>query len=161
MIVVSNTSPLMNLAVINQLKIIEQLYGKVIIPEEVSNELSVAGIYELIEQNPWIEKHQVKNKGLADSLKIELDDDEAETIALAIELKADMVLIDERLGRNIASRFGQKCIGILGMLMEAKHKGIIVSVKPIVDDLITKAGFWVSNDLYLKILREAGEGGLY
>ena len=157
MIVVSNTSPLMNLAVINQLKIIEQLYGKVIIPEEVSKELFAASIHPLIEHLPWIEKHQVKNKGLSDSLKIELDDGEAEAIALAIELKADLVLIDERLGRNIASRFGQKCIGIMGILMEAKHKGIIDSVKPVVDDLITKAGFWVSNGLYLKVLREAGE----
>ena len=157
MIVVSNTSPLMNLAVINQLKIIEQLYGKVIIPEEVSKELFAAGIYPLIEQSPWIEKHQVKSTRLAGSLKIELDDGEAEAIALAIELKADLVLIDERLGRNIASRFGQKCIGILGMLMEAKHRGIIASVKPVVDDLITAAGFWVRNDLYLKVLREAGE----
>lgn len=160
MIVVSNTSPLMNLAVINQLKIIELLYGKIIIPEEVTNELFAAGIYLLNEQSTWIEKHQVKNKGLADSLKIELDDGEAEAIALAIELKADLVLIDERLGRNIASRFGQKCIGIMGMLIEAKHKGIIASVKPIMDDLITKAGFWVSNDLYIKILREAREGEL-
>ena len=157
MIVVSNTSPLMNLAVINQLKIIEQLYGKVIIPEEVSNELFAAGIHPLIEHHPWIEKHQVKNKGLSDSLKIELDDGEAEAIALAIELKADLVLMDERLGRNIASRSGQKCIGIMGLLMEAKHKGIIDSVKPAVDDLITKAGFWISNGLYLKVLREAGE----
>jgi len=157
MIVVSNTSPLMNLAVINQLKIIEQLYGKVIIPEEVSKELFAAGIHPLIEHLPWIEKHQVKNKGLSDSLKIELDDGEAEAIALAIELKADLVLMDERLGRNIASRSGQKCIGIMGILMEAKHKGIIDSVKPVVDDLITKAGFWVSNGLYLKVLREAGE----
>ena len=157
MIVVSNTSPLMNLAVIDQLKIIEQLYGKVIIPEEVSKELFAAGIHPLIEHLLWIEKHQVKNKGLSDSLKIELDDGEAEAIALAIELKADLVLMDERLGRNIASRFGQKCIGIMGILMEAKHKGIIDSVKPVVDDLITKAGFWVSNGLYLKVLREAGE----
>ena len=157
MIVVSDTSPLMNLAVINQLKIMEQLYGKIIIPEEVSNELFAAGIYPLIEQSPWIVKHQVKSSRLAGSLKIELDDGEAEAIALAIELKADLVLIDERLGRNIASRFGQKCIGILGMLMEAKHRGIIASVKPVVDDLITAAGFWVRNDLYLKVLREAGE----
>jgi len=156
-IVVSNTSPLMNLAVIDQLKIIEQLYGKVIIPEEVSKELFAAGIHPLIEHLLWIEKHQVKNKGLSDSLKIELDDGEAEAIALAIELKADLVLMDERLGRNIASRSGQKCIGIMGILMEAKHKGIIDSVKPVVDDLITKAGFWVSNGLYLKVLREAGE----
>ena len=157
MIVVSNTSPLMNLAVINQLKIIEQLYGKVIIPEEVSKELFAAGIHPLIEHLLWIEKHQVKNKGLSDSLKIELDDGEAEAIALAIELKADLVLMDERLGRNIASRSGQKCIGIMGILMEAKHKGIIASVKPVVDDLITTAGFWVRNDLYLKVLREAGD----
>src|SRR3972149_11509743 len=140
----------MNLAVIDQLKIIEQLYGKVIIPEEVSKELFAAGIHPLIEHLLWIEKHQVKNKGLSDSLKIELDDGEAEAIALAIELKADLVLMDERLGRNIASRSGQKCIGIMGILMEAKHKGIIDSVKPVVDDLITKAGFWVSNGLYQK-----------
>ncbi|MBI4685939.1 MAG: DUF3368 domain-containing protein [Nitrospirae bacterium] len=157
MIVVSNTSPLMNLAVINQLKIIEQLYGKVIIPEEVSNELSNAGIGKQIEQSLWIEKHQVKNKGFADSLKLELDAGEAEAIAVAIELKADLLLIDERRGRNIASRFGQKFNGIMGMLIEAKHKGIITSVKPIIDDLKVNAGFWIGNALYHRVLQEAAE----
>lgn len=161
MIVTSNTSPIMNLAVINQLNIIEQLYGKVIIPEAVSHELSVV-VPEIfntstIQTSHWIEKRSLKNTLLAESLKLELDSGEAEAVALAVELKATLLLIDERRGRNVASRFGLTYIGLLGILVDAKQKGIILSVKPVLDDLIAKAGFWLSNKLYTRILQETGE----
>jgi uncharacterized protein len=66
------------------------------------------------------------------------------------------LLIDERRGRKVASRLGLKFIGLLGMLVEAKRKGFIV-VKPILDDMIAKAGFWVDSQLYARVLQEAGE----
>ena len=99
----------------------------------------------------------MQNKNLVEALKIELDDGEAEAISLAIEQNADLLLIDERLGRNVASRFDTKCIGVLGIIVEAKSKGLIERVKPLLDDLRAKAGFWMSDSLYSKILEFAKE----
>jgi len=87
----------------------------------------------------------------------ELDPGEAEAIALAKELKADLLLMDERRGRRVASRLGLRFVGLLGILVEAKHKGLIKAVKPILDSLITKAGFWLGNRLYTRILETVGE----
>ncbi len=123
MIVVSNTSPFMNLAVIKQLDIIRQIYGKVIIPDAVSHELAsvVPEIFNpsTIQSFSWMEKRKVENKLLVKSLKLELDSGESEALALAVELKANLLLIDERRGRKIASRFGLKYIGLLGILVDA------------------------------------------
>ena len=65
--------------------------------------------------------------------------------------------MDERKGRNVALRFGLKFIGLLGVLMEAKNKGLIQEVKPLLDALISKAGFWISPQLYNRVLESAGE----
>lgn len=71
----------------------------------------------------------------------ELDKGEAEAIALALELGADQVLIDERRGRRIAARLNLRYTGILGILVEAKNRGLISEVKPLLDALIDRAGF--------------------
>ena len=68
----------------------------------------------------------------------------------------DPELIDERIGRAIAKRLGIKIIGILGVMMEAKHRGLIREVKPLVDALTT-VGFRIGNDLYERVLQAAGE----
>jgi len=88
---------------------------------------------------------------------LELDIGEAEAIALAVERKSDILLIDEQKGRKVASRLGLDRIGILGILIQAKNKGFIIEVKPIMDDLRIQAGFWIKNDLYNYVLQEAGE----
>ncbi|MEW6201364.1 MAG: DUF3368 domain-containing protein [bacterium] len=161
MIVVSNTSPIMNLAVIGQLNLLERLYGRVFIPEAVIQELSVIKPEEhklpIIKIPSWIESRAVKDSPLVHSIAFELDTGEAEAIVLATELKADLLLIDERRGRVVSSRMGLKFIGLLGVLIEAKHKGFIVAIKPILDTLISKAGFWISGQLYNKILQTADE----
>jgi predicted nucleic acid-binding protein len=160
-IIVSNTSPIMNLAVVERLNILKQLYGRVIIPEAVLQELSITSPEQIrlttIQIPSWIETRPVINRPLVDSLLFELDEGEAEAIALAIETKADILLLDERRGRKVASRFGLKFIGLLGILIEAKHKGIIEKLKPILNELVSKAGFRVSSQLYAHVLREAGE----
>jgi predicted nucleic acid-binding protein len=91
------------------------------------------------------------------SLQLEVDEGEAEAIALAFELNADLLLIDERIGRAVASRLGIRFIGLLGVLIEARHKGLILAVKPVLDELIAGAGFWVTRELYDSVLRAAGE----
>lgn len=161
MIVVSNTSPIVNLAVVGHLSLLEQLYDRIFIPVAVSQELSAIGLEQLgglgIQALSWIETRTVSNRSLVDSLLLELDAGEAETIVLAMEMKADLLLLDERRGRKAASRLGARFIGLLGVLVEAKHKGLIVAVKPVLNDVIVKAGFWVDNHLYTRILREVGE----
>jgi hypothetical protein len=95
------------------------------------------------------------------SLRSELDAGEAEAIALALELKADLLLMDERRGCAIAQQMNVLCSGILGMLIQAKHQGLIATVKPILDDLIATAGFWVDNALYHRILQKVCEDNAY
>ena len=87
----------------------------------------------------------------------ELDIGEAEAIALAVEVKADLLLLDERLGHKIASRLGLSVIGLLGVLLNAKRRGFLAGVRPVLDAVIAVAGFWDSGRLYSRVLDEAGE----
>jgi hypothetical protein len=98
----------------------------------------------------------LQDQTLVNILLLELDRGEAEALALAAELKADLLLIDESKGRAIAARLGFVHIGLLGMLVQAKQRGLIVAVKPILDDLIARAGFW-SAELYQRVLQAASE----
>ncbi|MGA9995515.1 MAG: DUF3368 domain-containing protein [Pyrinomonadaceae bacterium] len=161
MIVVCNTSPIINLSAIGQIIIIQQLYERIIIPEAIYREIAItgsglAGATE-VQTLEWIETRKLSNRTLVSVIEMELDEGEAEAIALAVELKADLLLMDERKGRTVASRLGLKFIGLLGVLVEAKHRGLIHSVKPALDDLIVKAGFWMTEELYTRVLHVVGE----
>jgi hypothetical protein len=160
-IVVSDTSPINNLAAINQLHLLHQLYGTVLIPEAVYQELTdpdfpVAGATEVQTFN-WIQTRAVSDRTLVEALSSELDIGEAEAIALAVEIQADQVLIDERRGRLVATRLNLRYTGILGILVEAKSQGLIAEIKPLLDALINKAGFWVAEPLYNGVLKLVNE----
>ncbi|GCL36173.1 hypothetical protein SR1949_12750 [Sphaerospermopsis reniformis] len=99
----------------------------------------------------------MSNSTLVAELKTEIDPGEAEAIALAMEIKADRIIIDDYKGRVVASRLGLKVTGILGVLLIVKHRGLINNIKPIVDDLINIAGFRISPKLYNHILTTASE----
>ena len=91
------------------------------------------------------------------ALEGQLDRGEAEAIALAAELQADLLLMDERLGRTEAARFGLRVIGVLGVLIEAKGRGRLQRIEPILDELRHDAGFRVSQALRARVLQAAGE----
>lgn len=158
---VSNTSPLTNLAAVGQLTLLRRLYGEIVIPEAVARELNSveSGFpgHVPVNELSWIVIRPVINRTLVASLRIELDPGESEAIALAVELNADFLLMDEHVGRRIASRLGVERVGVLGVLRRAKHDGLVPAIRPILDDLITSAGFWIGRDLYDYALREAGE----
>jgi uncharacterized protein len=158
-IVVSDTSPITNLAAVGQLHLLRQIYGQVIIPEAVFNELTAVGGNHpgaIAQQSDWVETRAVSNRILVNALQVELDKGEAEAIALALELAADLLLIDEHLGRAVATRLGIRIIGLRGVLIEAKHRGLIQEVKPVVDNLMN-LGFRIKQDLYQRVLQAAGE----
>jgi uncharacterized protein len=160
-IVVSDTSPINNLAAINQLQLLQQLYGIILIPEAVYRELTdpsfpVAGAAE-VQTFDWIQCRSVNDRTVIEALSNELDVGEAEAIALALETKAELVLIDERRGRLVAGRLNLRYTGILGILVESKSRGLINEVKPLMNALINQAGFWVAAPLYNNVLRFVNE----
>lgn len=85
------------------------------------------------------------------------DDKPLRVYALALEMKADQVLIDERRGRMVAARLNLGYTGILGILVEAKSQRLISAVKPLLDALINQAGFWVAEPLYNRVLQLVDE----
>jgi predicted nucleic acid-binding protein len=161
MIVVSDTSALANLAIVDHLWLLESIYQTVIIPDVVARELAAASnpIIPAILQSGWIQPQPLTNSELANQLQQErgLDAGEANAIALALELQADDLLIDERLGRQEALRLGLSIIGILGILLVAKQRSLIPQVQPVMDTLISQAGFRVSSQLYQRVLALAEE----
>jgi uncharacterized protein len=162
-IIVSDTSPLSNLALVNGLFLLKEIYQSVVIPQAVAEELSNAE-----DEDPritavlslgWVEIRQPTNLKLIAELRNDylLDRGEAEAIALTLELDADELLIDERLGRREATRLGMPIIGVLGVLLIAKRRALIPAVQPVMDALIVGAGFRVSNQLYVDVLNAADE----
>ena len=90
-------------------------------------------------------------------LLLDLHRGEAEAIALASEMSADMVLIDEREGRQIAIKAGLSVTGVLGILLRAKKMGMIDAVKPEILSLRRRARFFLSASLEARVLASAGE----
>ena len=126
MIIVSDTSALSNLAVVEHLWLLEAIYRTVIIPNVVASELAAASnpaILAILKLD-WVQTRSLSQSQLANRLQQDrgLDAGEASAIALALELQADDILIDERLGRQEAVRLGISIIGILGILLIAKKE---------------------------------------
>ena len=105
----------------------------------------------------WIEKKAVANTQLVMALQQELDAGEAEAIAVALEAEADVLLMDERLGQETARHLGLHCVGLIGVLVEARQKKLIDAIKPHLDSLRDAAGFRIGDDLYARVLDDQGE----
>jgi predicted nucleic acid-binding protein len=156
--IVSNTTPILTLLTISKLELLQQIYGKIIIPK---------GVYEEIEQGKekpfytdlckfeWITIKSIKDREPIRYLR-DLDKGEAEVIVLANELKADLVIIDERLGREFADYFNLKVTGTIGVLLKAKELGFIEKIKPLINQMID-CGIWLNKKLIDKILNIANE----
>lgn len=160
MILVLDASPLITLARIGSLAFLRQLADQVIIPEAVCME-SVSrasgrpGSAE-IAQAEWIARKPVQNQADVMRLRARLGWGEAEAIVLAREIHADAVVLDDATARQLAEQEGCRVVGLLGLLIEGKQRGLLVAVKPLLDAM-RHGGFFISNDLYTTILRQATE----
>lgn len=153
MIVVSDTSPITSLAKIKRLDLLRSLYHSIAIPSAVDSELRRGQIVV----PDWIRVHSAGDRALVTQLEVDLDPGEAEALAVALELRADLVLIDEKRGRDVARRLGLRFVGLLGVVLDAKRKGYLRAVRPLLDELTAEAGFWIRDDLRREILEAAGE----
>jgi uncharacterized protein len=161
LIVVSNTSPVLNLARIGRLELLHLLYHQVIIPSAVYEEL-VASKRDLdpaidLALAPWIIVATARDQKRVGKLREDLDRGEAEAIVLAIERRADLLPVDERRARRTATAAGLAVTGLLGIVARAKRAGLIARAKPVLDELIQIARFWIAPELYAEVLKELGE----
>jgi len=158
--VVSNSSPLIHLAKIDQLNLLKHFFGEILVPEAVYKECIVEGKYKKdskkIEKADWIEITKIRDENLKNSFMMVLDEGEAEVITLAIEESAELVLLDDYEAREVARNYGLNITGVIGILIKAKYEKKIVSLKDELEKL-RKTGFWLSDNLYTKILREVSE----
>lgn len=163
MIVVSDTSPLINLAAIGKLELVPTLFTRVIIPPAVFHEIVDLGAGQPgsteIQNADWIVIRPCSDLNLLSRIKSEKDINigEAEAICLAIELDAEAILLDEAAGRKLARSYHLSFIGLLGILLKSKQKGLIPEVKPLILRLKDEAGFYISQSLFQEVLSLAGE----
>lgn len=161
MIVVSDASPIIGLSAVGALDLLRQLYGQIIVPEVVLREVERGGLERPggseLRSADWIVVRSAGRSSLTAALTGELDLGEAEALALAIEISADLVLIDERRARLVAQRLGLPVVGVLGVLVEAKAKGLLPVVAPLLDALESTAGFRLSPALHRHVLEVCSE----
>jgi hypothetical protein len=157
MIIVSDTSSISNLLQIGLIDVLQILYGEITITPAVSKELDRVSTHSnSLAQIDWIKVKLPRNRELVAKLLEELDLGEAESIALAVEEKAEYLIIDEYAGRKIADAMGVKIVGILGVLIQAKSKGIIPSVKYPIEKLV-EIGFRLNEQLIESVLKSLKE----
>ena len=151
MIVVADASPLIALARIGRLELLRAMFGKLLLPEAVWHEVVAAGLdragARTVMQAHWIERRKVADAGMVGLLRRDLGAGESEAIVLAREAGANLVLIDERAGRTAAKRLGLPVTGLVGVLVEARERGLLPDAAAAVDDLHRMAGFWLSEEL--------------
>ncbi len=161
MIVISDTSVVSNLLVIGHFELLISLFGEIIIPPKVFEELkeldSIQNVLpSLLDASRLVVKEPSDSKA-CDALLDVLDPGEAQAIVLAMELKADLLLMDEKKGRAIAKSRGLNVTGLLGVLVRAKELGLIARLTPLLEDLRFKAGFWIGDELYRELKTRVNE----
>jgi len=161
-IVVSNTTPIIAFAKINRLEILEYLFGRIYISEGVYKELisNKKFIFEIeqITKSSFIITKEVKNRLAVELVQKMhgLNIGESESIILFKELGGDLLIMDEKKGRKVASSLDIKLTGTLGILLKAKQEGIIIELKPLLEKLI-ESNIRISHKLYKEILKSANE----
>jgi len=160
-LVISNSSPLINLAITGRLDLLRQFFSKIYITQAVYKEVVIDGkgkdgVSE-IKNAKWIKVVTVEETPLLQLLKKDLDAGEAETIAYALQKKHALVLLDEDDAREIADFYGIDKTGVIGILIKAKMEGKVDLLKPILNELRNKAGFWIKDSLYNEALKAVGE----
>jgi uncharacterized protein len=163
MVVISDTSCLSTFTRIGKLDLLRELYQEVVIPKEVLRELQALNVFgvdvSIFSNLPWLKvRDPVPNSLLSELLDNRgIDPGEAYAIALALELRADWLILDDLNARQMAQALKLNITGLGGVLLQAKDMGIIPAVKPLLDQCVYEANFRLSDAVFQKILHLAGE----
>ena len=155
---VINTTPLISLAAIDKLSLLDELFENIYIPNAVFKEATRKGKKNAIVIEDWGKGRTV---GITDikaksAFELTLDEGEAEVIVLAQEVDAELVIIDEDKARKVANLNGLKVTGTIGVLLDAKKQGKIPLLKPFLDRLMVN-GIYISENLYENALLQVFE----
>ncbi|WP_311173063.1 DUF3368 domain-containing protein [Halobellus ordinarius] len=157
--VVSDTSPLLNLALIDRLDLLETQFETVHVPNRVWEELAAGeddfpNLHSLREQGTLTDV-AVDRSALYVEIARELDAGETAAITYALESDADLVLLDEQEGRRVARRHGLDVTGVIGLLLRGVRAGTVDIRSEL--DALRDAGFWIDDELYAEVLRRSEE----
>lgn len=153
-LVVSDASPLIALHQIDELKLLQGLFGEVVIPPAVAREVTPG-----VPLPPWVKTRTLQQPMAGEVLHASLGPGESEAISLAQEIHADWLLLDERAARRLAEGLGLPVAGTLGLLVRGKEKGLLDTVRSRVEALLA-VGFRATPALVENILRQAGESAV-
>ena len=157
MIVFSNTTPLIALSSIDQLALLPKLFSEIHVVTEVDEECHAGGMIHVpaLSTLPWVKL--IKRKPLRNPMiLLELDKGEKYTIDMACQFKADQIIIDEKIGRNMAEYLGLNVIGTLGILLASKKRGWISSFSDCVKAMQDQ-GIYYHNRLIRKLAKQVDE----
>lgn len=158
--VICDAAVLIGLAQIGRLDLLRKLWGNIYIPLSVYEEVVVKGErrpgVEEIDRAKWIKKVKIKDRAYVNLLNSELGQGESEALVLCKELKADLLIVDDGRARTAAISAGFQIMGLAGLLLLAKQRNLIQTVKPLLEELIEK-NFRLSEKIMQTILEKAGE----
>ena len=159
--VVVNTTPIVALAEIGKLSLLHQLYGKIIIPEAVLDEIKSEPAYTLVRENSgWIDVVSFSiSSEIRKLFRSKLHAGEIEVISYAMKEKAELVIIDDMAARKMAKYMDLTVTGTMGVIIKAKQSGYIDNARYLIDALISN-GLYISDELYEMVLRLSGESAL-
>ena len=148
-VVVSDTSCLITLSNMGEIELLKGLYSEIFTTPVVAQEFG--------ENLPgWIKLVGTMDQRTQVALEMQVDPGEASAMVLALELKADLVILDDYKARKVATRLGLGITGTLGIFLKAKELGLVSAVKPLLEEL-SKTNFRISQSLISETLRLAGE----
>lgn len=154
--VVVNTTPIIALADIGQLDLLQKIYGEIVIPEAVDLEVLSEPARSLLDSTKWIKVVKPKVISQKSTFSTRLHAGEIEVLTLAQECGADLLIIDDNAAKKTAKYLGFTVTGTMGVLLKAKHEGYIDRVKPLMERLIAD-GLYVSPEVQAYVLEAAEE----
>ena len=156
--IVSDSSPLISLAIIGKLDLLEKLYKEIVVPSAVYQEVTEKEKPFSKELRRFLSNRskQIVNRLAVEVLISDIGIGESETIILALEEKPDLVLIDDLKARKFAKMYGLEIIGTMGILLEAKKNGLVTEIKPLISELLLN-GIRIGNRIIEMTLEAAQE----
>lgn len=158
--VIVNSTPLIALCNIGRLDLLQKVYGRIVIPQAVFDEVTEkddSACHQIKQRPDWIEIEQISDNSQKQMYRAKLHDGEVEVMILAQEPPtADLLIIDDNAAKKTAKFLGLHVTGTLGVLLRAKRMGLVEKIAPLIEDLC-KNGFYVDETVKAMALKQASE----